>query len=91
LRPKIVRYHGWGEAEVSRFLARLYDVSVVTSDRLTADVITHDPSDNLFLAAAKESNASYLVSGDRHLLQLGSYEGIPILTPRAFFDILTGP
>jgi putative PIN family toxin of toxin-antitoxin system len=88
LRPKSVHYHRWGEADVSRFLARLYDLSVVTSDRLIVEVITEDPPDNLLLAAAKEGEASYIVSGDHHLLQLGSYEGIYILTPRAFFDIL---
>jgi predicted nucleic acid-binding protein len=34
--------------------------------------------------------ADYIVSGDRHLLDLGEHEGIRILTPRAFLGLL-GP
>jgi predicted nucleic acid-binding protein len=33
--------------------------------------------------------AQYLVSGDRHLLQLGEYRGIQILPPAAFVALLT--
>jgi predicted nucleic acid-binding protein len=29
------------------------------------------------------------VSGDKHLLSLGDYDGIRILTPRAFLAVLT--
>ena len=34
-------------------------------------VIAADPSDNKFLAAAKEAGADCIVSGDKHLLSLG--------------------
>jgi putative PIN family toxin of toxin-antitoxin system len=45
-------------------------------------VITDDPSDNKFLAAAKEAGADCIVSGDKHLLSLGKFEDIPILNSR---------
>jgi len=32
--------------------------------------------------------ADYIVSGDRHLLKLGCFEGIDILTVRQFIDKL---
>ncbi len=47
-------------------------------------VIVPDPSDNLVLEAAIAGKADVIVSGDRHLLGLGSFQGIPILTARAF-------
>jgi putative PIN family toxin of toxin-antitoxin system len=47
-----------------------------------------DRKDTKFLALAKAAGAHAIVSGDAHLLDLGSYEGIPILTPRAFLDSL---
>jgi hypothetical protein len=28
------------------------------------------------------------VSGDRHLLDVGTYEGVRVVTPRAFLDLL---
>jgi len=36
------------------------------------------------LIAAVEGGADCIISGDRHLKTLGSYQGIPILTPEAF-------
>lgn len=44
-----------------------------------------DPDDNMFLAAAYEAKADYLVSLDRqHLLPLKHYHGTQILTPALF-------
>ena len=37
---------------------------------------------------AVEGEAAYIVRGDQLLLRLGVYQGIPILTPRAFLEIL---
>lgn len=48
-----------------------------------------DPSDNKFLEAALEGKALYVVSGDRHLLELKTFSGIPILTAREFIEKLS--
>jgi hypothetical protein len=47
-----------------------------------------DPDDNKYLVAALEGRADFVVSGDRHLLDLGEYEGVRIITPRAFLTML---
>ncbi len=46
-----------------------------------------DPDDLPVLGAALAGGVEQLVTGDRHLLQLGSYRGIAIVTPRAFHDL----
>jgi predicted nucleic acid-binding protein len=44
--------------------------------------ITQDPDDDQVLAAALGAQADLIVSGDRHLLDLGGvYQGIPIVAP----------
>jgi len=43
-----------------------------------------DEADNRILEAAEAFRADCLVTGDRHLLNLEKYHGIPILTPRQF-------
>lgn len=48
-----------------------------------------DPDDNMFLAAAYESKADYLVSLDNHLLSLKFYHGTQILTPTLFLQTLS--
>ena len=47
-------------------------------------VISEDPSDNHVLACAIAAGANTIVSGDKHLLSLKTFRGIPILSPRAF-------
>ena len=48
-----------------------------------------DPDDNMFLAAAYESNADYLISLDKkHLLPLKHYHGTQILSPALFIRLL---
>ena len=50
--------------------------------------VEEDPDDDKFLEAAVAGNVDYLVSGDKHVLGLGSFRGIEIVTPRVFYDHL---
>lgn len=52
------------------------------------DVISEDPSDNMFLECAIEAEVNYLISGDRHLKRLKSFQGIEIITPREYLSRL---
>ena len=47
-------------------------------------VIRQDPSDNRVLECAMSAQADAIISGDRHLLALTTFHGIPILSPQAF-------
>lgn len=54
-------------------------------------VIAADPDDDHVLACAVAARAELIVSGDRHLLDLGSdYRGIHIASPAAAVSILCG-
>jgi uncharacterized protein len=52
-------------------------------------VATH-PEDDLVLGAAVGAGVDCLVTGDVKLQRIGAYRGVRILSPRAFFDELTG-
>jgi len=54
-------------------------------------VIADDPSDNKVLACAKAARADLIVSGDAHLLALGRWSGIRIVSPREAIDIIDRP
>jgi uncharacterized protein len=43
-----------------------------------------DPDDDRILECAIEANASHIVTGDKHLLNMMSFEGISILRPDDF-------
>lgn len=46
-----------------------------------------DPKDDKFLALAVAANASYIVTGDKDLLVLHPFRGIPILSPADFISL----
>lgn len=71
------------EVETIRYFAEFVD----PDEEITA--IDDDPDDDKFLEAAVAGNVTYLVSGDRHLLDLDSFRGIDIVEPRTFYDRLT--
>lgn len=54
----------------------------------TSGAIPEDPADEKFVACAIDGMADYLVSGDRHLLALTEYRGIPIVTLRQFTELV---
>jgi len=60
--------------------------SIFSSRAKTPKIIMEDPSDNIILACATASNADFIISGDKHLLKLKSFQDIPIVTPRQFIN-----
>jgi putative PIN family toxin of toxin-antitoxin system len=65
-----------------------HEALVVPGLAAVMDAIPDDPQDEMFLACAVDGQADMIVSGDRHLLVLQEYRGIPILTARQFLDQL---
>jgi len=51
-------------------------------------VVKDDPDDNKFIEAAIEGNADYIVSQDKHLLNIKEYKGIKIILPEDFLKII---
>jgi len=49
--------------------------------RRQKNIIKEDPSDDKFIACAEIGKASYIISGDSHLLNLRHYGSIEILSP----------
>ena len=60
-----------------------------TTKQLT--VVTADPADNKFLSCAVSAGASFVVTGDKHLLQLKKFEDIQIMKPAQFLTKLSNP
>ena len=45
-----------------------------------------DPDDLMILGLVSPGNVEAIVTGDQDLLVLGSYKGVPIITPREFWE-----
>jgi putative PIN family toxin of toxin-antitoxin system len=86
--PRIQQRYDLPEEDVASFLRFMRSGAIIVepSDKVT--VIERDPSDNRYLECAVAGGASYIVSGDQHLLQLGEFRGIVILPPAGFLVAL---
>lgn len=72
------------QEDAERFLDLLREAAVVVTDYEKVTVVIDDPDDDKFLALAISSGARYIISGDSHLLSIGTYQGVEILTPADF-------
>jgi uncharacterized protein len=73
-----------GHPDLPTILEWLHSPERVVFPRRALQVITTDPSDNRVLEVALEAGANAIISGDKHLLGLKVFEGIPILTAAVF-------
>ncbi len=87
-RPRIHKYIGLGEEEIERLIAQVESIADVVKATHEIKVELRDPDDSIFLAAAVEGRAAFVVSGDDDLLSIQSYQEIMIIKPRAFLDRL---
>jgi putative PIN family toxin of toxin-antitoxin system len=78
-RPRIQQRYNLSDADITEYLEVLRTFTVIVSGTVTVDAVPDDPDDNIIIACAIESEADAIVSGDQHLLSLGSYHGIPIV------------
>lgn len=92
LREKVKtirRYYTYSDERIEEHIADLAALAELTGTLPELHAVPLDPKDDMVVATAVVARAGYLVSGDRHLLSLGQYEGIKIVTPREFLDRLT--
>ncbi len=68
--------------------AQIFQLAEFVTPENFYEVILTDPSDNKFLEAAIAGHAEYLISGDKHLLDLTVFEGIAIINARQFIMLL---
>lgn len=86
--PHIIKKYPLNKQDIEAFIRLIEHEAIILADSIQLDVIKDDPSDNKVLACALEVVADYIVSGDKHLLNLHQYENIPIVTVQEFLKII---
>jgi putative PIN family toxin of toxin-antitoxin system len=87
-RPGLAARYGYTDVEAARYAADLAAAVTVLDELRAIAPVCRDPADDHVLAAALTAGAGFIVSGDRDLLELGTHEGVRILAPRPFLDLL---
>ena len=85
------RKFDWDAERSSQALSALGNAATVIYPRRLPEVIEGGHADNRILECAVDASADYLVTGDRrHLLPLGTHEGVRILNAPRFLSALEG-
>ncbi len=74
--------------QVRRFLSIIATKAEIVKPTQYPNVIADDPGDNMVLATAYEGRAKYVVSGDRHILDLKEFRGIRLISVREMLEVL---
>lgn len=83
-RPKF----GWPQERIDNAIREISVFTEHVEPKQRIDIVTEDPTDNRILDCATASSSEYLVSGDKHLLKVGKYQGVKIVPPAEFIEIM---
>ena len=77
-----------GEPEMDELLGLFRKKSNIlfTAPKGDLKVVQADPADDKFIECALHARAALVISRDNHLLDVGNYEGIRIVTPAEFLQ-----
>ncbi|MBU1134887.1 MAG: putative toxin-antitoxin system toxin component, PIN family [Nanoarchaeota archaeon] len=73
---------------IDRQVGLVLEFSDVIKPKVKINVIKEDPDDNKILECAVSSGADFMVTGDKHLLNLKNFGNIKIIKAREFLDII---
>jgi len=86
LKEKLLVKFKLPSEKVKEFLEIIVFNSKIVYPRKKLDIIKKDPSDNKIIECALEAKASFVISGDKHLLGIKEYKGIKIISPKEFLS-----
>jgi putative PIN family toxin of toxin-antitoxin system len=82
-RPKF----GWPQERIDAAIKQISSFAEHVEPMQSVDVVKEDPTDNRIVECATASGSEYLVSGDKHLLKIGQYQGFKIVPSAEFIEI----
>jgi len=87
---KVLMYERFGlnEKEIDDNVKYILTISEIISPKRRLRVIHEDPADNRVLECALTGGAAYIVSGDKHLLQLKKFGRVKIVRAKELLNIL---
>lgn len=75
---------GFKKSQIGEFAVLIVEIATMVNPSFTLDLVTADPSDNRVLECAISAGCPFIVSGDRHLLELRNLQEIQVVAPEAF-------
>lgn len=87
LSQKLQKKFGWSKNQILITIKTLAKTAIVVSPKEKLNVVKSDKTDNKIIEAAVEAEADYIITGDKHLLQIKKYQNVKIVSPSYFLSI----
>ncbi len=87
--PEVLKLVKFSKEVLDNFIGYYVSGASLVEPQFKVNVIKEDPADNRILECALAGGASFIVTGDRHLLDLREYQSVVILPPAGFIALLT--
>ena len=78
----------FSDAEVSEIMEKVLTFVTLVNPRMKIKAVKDDPDDDIIIECALESESKYIITYDKHLLNLKEFRGIRIIRPEEARAIL---
>ena len=78
--------HKYPGIDISKIINLIAVHSEIVEAFSMAEQVCEDPDDDKFIACALSNKVKYIVSGDKHLLNLSGYMGLEMVKPQEFYS-----
>ena len=86
--PRLRKAHRLPDKEIELFLRLIAERAAFIEPNVELQVVVDDPDDDMYIECAVSSNAEFIITGDKHLVDIESYAGIQIVNATAFLAYL---
>jgi predicted nucleic acid-binding protein len=88
---KLVEKFGFDAERAAQAAQEVKAISELVSVTGSLRAVDADPDDDVVVECALLGGAAYIVTGDRHLIDLGQYASIEIVRPAWFVTMVDSP
>ena len=82
------RDFGYSNEEIMNIINRMILFIRIVTPKERIQLVKDDAEDNKIIECAIESSSSYIITYDKHLLNIKEYEGIKIIKPEEAMSII---
>lgn len=87
ISKKLQKKFSWSKDQILITIKTLSKTVTVVNPQEKLSIVKSDKSDNKIIEVAVEARTNYIVTGDKHLLQIRKYQNVKIVSPAHFLSI----
>lgn len=87
ISQKLEKKFKWNQDQILLAIRTLSRTARVAKPRLALDIVKSDRNDNKIIEAAIEGRVDFVITGDKHLLGIKTYQKVKIVSPVQFLSI----